>query len=481
VHNNLGVALQKQGALGEAVASYRRALELRPDYAEAHNNLAFVWLLTGDFEQGWSEYEWRWKANLLSPPSFTQPLWDGTPLAGRTILLYAEQGLGDTLQFIRYAPLVERRGGRVIMACPRPLLQLLASCPGIDRLVALDAVSSDFELYALLMSLPRILGTSLESIPADVPYLEADPELTVHWQSELATFSREFRIGIAWQGNPDHRGDRHRSFRLAQFAPVARLEGVRLFSLQKGPGAEQIREVGDRFPVTDLGSRLDETTGAFMDTAAVMKNLDLVISADTAIAHLAGALGVPIWVALSSAPDWRWLLGREDSPWYPTMRLFRQASPGDWDGVFARIAAAVEGRLCKLPVRARSVPIEVSFGELLDKIAILQIKSERFADPAKLQNVRAELESLEAARDRALGHWEGLGELTAELRSVNEALWEIEDAIRECERAGDFGARFIELARSVYRTNDRRAAIKRRINERLGSRFIEEKAYVPYE
>src|SRR5262249_22161916 len=161
----------------------------------------------------------------------------------------------------------------------------------------------------------------------------ADPGLVVHWQRELAAFSREFRIGIAWQGNPKHRRDRHRSFRLAKFAPVAWLKGVHLFSLQKGPGAEQIREVADRFPVTDLGCRLDEHTAAFMDTAAVMKNLDLVISADTAIVHLAGALGVPVWVALPSAPDWRWLLGREDSPWYPTMRLFRQASPGDWDGV----------------------------------------------------------------------------------------------------------------------------------------------------
>jgi hypothetical protein len=196
---------------------------------------------------------------------------------------------------------------------------------------------------------------------------------------------------------------------------------------------------------------LDEKTGAFMDTAAVMKNLDLVISADTAIVHLAGALGVPVWVALPYASDWRWLQEREDSPWYPTMRLFRQTRWGDWDGVFDRIAGALEARL-RTAARARSVTIEVSPSELLDKVTILEIKSERIADPAKLENVRAELESLGAARDRALRGSQELAELTADLKAVNEALWEIEDALRACERSGEFGARFIELARSVYRT-----------------------------
>jgi hypothetical protein len=329
------------------------------------------------------------------------------------------------------------------------------------------------------MSLPRLFGTTPASIPAEVPYLRADEALVAHWRRQLAPI-RGLKIGIAWQGSLKYRGDRHRSFRLAQFAPLSRLAGVRLFSLQKGPGTEQLREVADGFDVTDLGSRLDEASGAFLDSAAVMKNLDLVITSDSALAHLAGALGVPAWVALPYAADWRWLLEREDSPWYPTMRLFRQDRWGDWDGVFDRIAGVLEAGPPPAP-RARSIAIEVAPGELLDKITILEIKSQRLTDAAQLGHVRVELAALSAARDQVLGGSEELAELTAELKAVNEALWEIEDALRACERGGDFGPRFIELARSVYRTNDRRAALKRRINERLDSEWIEEKAYAPDE
>ena len=235
------------------------------------------------------------------------------------------------------------------------------------------SVLPEFDVHAPLLSLPGILGTSLATIPANVPYIHADEELIAHWRRELGP-SRAFKVGIAWQGNPKFPTDRWRSFRLAQFEPLARLDGVRLFSLQKGPGAEQVGEVADRFAIMDLGRTLDEATGAFMDTAAIMKNLDLVVTSDTSIAHLAGALGVPVWVALPSTPDWRWLLQREDSPWYPTMRLFRQTARGDWDGVFARMAAALQERVTA-PVRTKPIPIEVAPGELLDKITILEIKS----------------------------------------------------------------------------------------------------------
>jgi hypothetical protein len=256
------------------------------------------------------------------------------------------------------------------------------------------------------------------------------------------------------------------------------LDGVRLFSLQKGPGAEQIGKVADRFAIMDLGRTLDEATGAFMDTAAIMKNLDLVVTSDTSIAHLAGALGVPVWVALPSTPNWRWLLQREDSPWYPTMRLFRQTARGDWDGVFARMAAALQERVTA-PVRTKPIPIEVAPGELLDKITILEIKSARITDDTKLRHVREELSTLETARDRWLMWSEEVAVLARELRAVNEQLWEIEDEIRLCERARDFGARFIELARAVYRQNDKRVEIKRIINGSFGSLFIEEKSYLP--
>src|SRR5262249_7932857 len=225
--------------------------------------------------------------------------------------------------------------------------------------------------------------------------------------------------------------------------------------------------------------RLDESAGAFMDTAAVMKCLDLIVTSDTAIAHLAGALGVPVWVALSVGADWRWLHDRADCPWYPTMRLFRQRRPHDWPDVFERIAHELRAKAAPTPSATVQVPIAA--GELVDRITILEIKSERIKDTAKLRNVRNELAALSKVCDCELPTTPELADLTTQLRAVNEALWEIEDEIRVCERGHDFGPRFIELARSVYRTNDRRSALKRRINELTGSELIEEKDYVRYE
>jgi hypothetical protein len=331
--NNLGNALRAQGKLVESVASYERALQVKPDNPQVRMSRALCWLQMGDFERGWAEYEWRLKCREFSIPAFRQPLWDGSPLEGRLILLYADHGLGDSIQFIRYAPMVKARGGCVIVACQQPLARLLATCPGIDEVFAEGSLLPDFAFYAPLMSLPRILATSLSSVPAEVPYLAADRALVEQWRGELEP-GGGFRIGIVWQGNPRYRRDHQRSFRLAQLEPLARVEGVRLLSLQKGAGTDQIAQLGERFAVSDLGSQFTD----FMDTAAVMRNLDLVITSDSSIAHLAGALGVPIWVAIPVAADWRWLNEREDSPWYPTMRLFRQKRWGDWDEVFARMA-----------------------------------------------------------------------------------------------------------------------------------------------
>jgi Flp pilus assembly protein TadD len=348
-HNNLGAAVVSVGQLKEALANYDQAVRLNPEYAEVHRNRALLWLLMGDFDQGWPEYEWRWHCQEVTRPSFRQPLWDGRPLEGRTILLHAEQGLGDTLQFIRYAPLVQQRGGRVLVQCQPPLQSLLGSCPGIDQLVAQDAALPDFEVHAALLSLPGIFRTDLATIPAQVPYLSADSQLVEHWRRELESLPphgkenapcRSLKVGIAWQGSLHHPGDRQRSIPLRSFAPLAEVPGVQLFSLQVGPGAEQLRDLGNLFSVTDLGGRFD--AASFQDAAAVTTVLDLVISVDSALVHLAGALGVPMWVLLPYAPDWRWLLQREDSPWYPTLRLFRQKEPGAWDNVFDRVAGALK-------------------------------------------------------------------------------------------------------------------------------------------
>ena len=478
-YHHLAIARSGQGDVAEALALNEQALRLQPDLAGAHNCRALWWLQTGDFERGWAEMEWRWKIGRLHPRSFREPTWDGSPLGGRTILIHAEQGLGDALQFIRYARLVKERGGTVVVECPKALVRILASCPGIDRLVAAGSPLPPFDVQAPLVSLPRLLGTTLATVPADVPYLFADADLVERWQRELSGY-HAFRVGIAWQGNPKFPGDRTRSIPLRHYAPLARVEGVRLFSLQKGAGSEQLREPGKDFPVIDLGRVLDEKTGAFMDTAAVMKNLDLVITSDTAVAHLAGALGVPVWVALGVGADWRFLRDREDSPWYPTRRLFRQTRLHDWEPVFERMAAELRRQV--LPARPRqAVPVAIAPGELIDKLTILEIKAERVGDAAKLRNVRTELEVLTQARQRWLRPSPALETLTADLKAVNAALWEIEDEIRLCERAQDFGPRFVELARSVYKQNDRRAALKRRINELLGSDLVEEKAYTPYE
>jgi tetratricopeptide (TPR) repeat protein len=358
-HNNLGAAVVSVGQFQNALASYGEAVRLNPEYAEVHRNRALLWLLLGDFERGWPEYEWRWHCQGVALPSFRQPLWDGGPLQARTILLHAEQGLGDTLHFIRYAPLVQQRGGRVFVQCQPLLLSLLARCPGIDQLLPQGAALPDFAVHAPLLSLPGIFRTDLTSIPALVPYLSADPTLVQHWRKELDALSpqqaadaprRSLNVGIAWQGSPQHPGDRQRSIPLRSFAPLAQVPGVQLFSLQVGPGAEQLRDIGARFPVTDLGSRFDPAS--FQDAAAAATVLDLVISVDSAIVHLAGALGVPVWVLLPYAPDWRWLLERPDSPWYPTMRLFRQKEPDAWDDVFGRVAGALQ-KLDFLPANQR--------------------------------------------------------------------------------------------------------------------------------
>jgi tetratricopeptide (TPR) repeat protein len=336
-YNNLGNALRNQGRLAEAMVSYEQALQLKPDHAEVHLSRALAWLGMGDFERGWPEYEWRLKVSHFAIPPFRQPLWDGSPLDGRTILLYADHGLGDAIQFIRYVPLVRQQGGRVIVTCAQPLARLLASCPGIDRVVVEGGDIPDSDVYAPLMSLPGIFGSNLATLPAEVPYLFPDASLVERWRGEMA-LSDELQVGIVWQGNPHYVRDRSRSFRLAQFEVISRVAGVRLISLQKGYGSEQLADLAGRFEVTDLGSRL----GDLMDTAAAMENLDLVICVDSAVAHLAGALGVPAWVALPFSADWRWLTDRDDNPWYPSMRLFRQKRWGDWDEVFERIAGELE-------------------------------------------------------------------------------------------------------------------------------------------
>ncbi len=356
---NVGMNLSRQGRWGEAITYYEQAARLQPDNPEVHRSLAYVLLGAGDYARGWPEHEWRLSCRPLRGVQINRTFWNGDDFRDQTILLHYEQGYGDTLQFIRFAPLVKRRGGRVVLLCQPALLRLLARCPGIDLVFEGTTYEPECHIHAPLMSLPAIFGTTLATLPAQVPYLFADRVLVDHWRSELGLAlqletgadslvqkrsgpgktARPFLIGIAWQGRPEHDGDRRRSFALAQFAPLAELPGVCLISLQVGDGRDQVQAKGGRFPVIDLPMRRGRD---FSETAAIMCSLDLVISPDTAVAHLAGGLGVPVWAALPYACDWRWLSRRDDSPWYPTMRLFRQARPGEWGPVFERMAEALK-------------------------------------------------------------------------------------------------------------------------------------------
>jgi tetratricopeptide (TPR) repeat protein len=341
-HNNLGRVAYAQGRLKEAEACYHRALELQPDLAGARCNLGMLHLVQGDFARGWQEYEARWQSFCVLPPMPVPP-WDGSDPAGRTLLLYAEQGLGDGIQFSRYAALVQRLGARVVLAAPPELHELLATCPGVERVTSIPpAPVGPCDAYVPSLSLPRLLGTTLDTVPANIPYLFPPGERVAFWKQELSALSG-FKVGICWAGNPVNPADRQRSTTLARLEPLTRVPGVCLLSLQKGPGSDQLKALAGEWKLTDLGSRLTTWT----DTAALLPALDLVITVDTGVAHLAGALGVPAWVALPRGPDFRWLLDRADSPWYPSLRLFRQEKAGDWEPVFDRIAASLQEFLVK--------------------------------------------------------------------------------------------------------------------------------------
>jgi tetratricopeptide (TPR) repeat protein len=338
-HLNLGTVLRDQGQVLPALAEFERSLILHPDHPHAVWCRGMALLSMGRFDEGWADYESRLRSPLCHFRRFDQPQWSGEPLNGRTLLVHCEQGLGDTLQFIRYVQLLGQRDGRVIVGVQPELMPLLAAS-GFTGMVSLEEPLPPFDLQVPLMSLPLVFRTRANSIPCDVPYLAADPARVERWREKLRHYSG-LKVGIVWQGRPTFRGDRLRSVPLSCFAPLV-VPDVHLFSLQKGAGSEQLAAHGESLGVIDLAEQLDNEGGAFMDTAAVMQQLDMVITSDTAAAHLAGALGVKVWVALSAAPEWRWMMRRDDSPWYPTMRLFRQRRPVEWTDVFKRMAAELQ-------------------------------------------------------------------------------------------------------------------------------------------
>jgi Flp pilus assembly protein TadD len=338
-HYNLGCALASLRRLDEAMAAYERAIALRPDFAAAHWNLALTLLLRGKIVRGWEEHEWRFAAKKSAARRFNRPRWDGSDLKGRAILLDCEQGLGDAIQFVRFAPLVAERGGRVVLGCPSSLRRLFAGADGVERVAGSSKEAGEFDVYCPMMSLPLVLGTTPQTIPAHVPYLQADPALAACWRQRVAGADARLRVGLAWAGNPIHEDDRSRSMAAALLAPLGAVEGVSFYSLQKGDRAAQAVELMHVMDLIDWTGELND----FAETAALIENLDLVITVDTAVAHLAGAMGKRVWLMLPWAPDWRWMLDREDSLWYPTMRLFRQSRRGQWRDVVERVTRELKG------------------------------------------------------------------------------------------------------------------------------------------
>ena len=504
---NLGTALLKLDRVEEALAAYEAAGDAQPGYGAAFNGQALALealgrledacaafesaialgnreaiggrgcldLMLGDFARGWEGYEARWLEgkSLADALGARFPKWRGPGRAGERVLVMNDHGFGDTIQFCRYLPMMTAAGAEPTFLCPPRLHRLMSSIAGI-RLVAQRDGGERFDAQIAVSSLPHAFATRLDSVPAAVPYLAAEPERARKWAARIGADG--FKIGVVWQGNPNPEVDMSRSVPLAALAPLAAVGGVRLISLQVGRGVEQLAELPAGMRVETLGDDFDAGPDAFVDTAAAMAALDLVVTCDTSVAHLAGALARPAWVALKQDAEWRWLRERDDSPWYPTLRLFRQVRRGDWSDVFATMA----GELRALVLSAgagRAIDIPGAIGELFDKIAILKIKERRIDDPEKVANVRRELALLTAKLDEIGVDRDNFSQLEAELAEVNEKLWDVEDEIRLCDKAGDFGQRFVALARAVYVTNDRRAAIKREINRRCNSAIVEEKHY----
>jgi len=350
-HSNLGAALIERGQFAEAMAACRQALELNPEHSDVKFNYSTLLLLRGDFEQGWPFHESRW--NALHPPrNFSQPRWDGGSVDGKRVLVHAEQGLGDSIHFIRYAKLIAERGGKVVVECPRSLVDLFRSAQGVSEVVATGDPLPPFDLHVPMLSQAFVFKTTSQTIPGEVPYLFAEPARREAWRQRLGADKSPLRVGLAWVGNPLSLALRKRHLAFEMLLPLLKLHGVEFFSLQIGPGAEQLQRCSAAPAIVDHTAHIHN----FADTAAFMAELDLIISVDTAVAHLAGALARPVWTLLPFSPDWRWGLEREDTPWYPTMRLFRQPALGDWAAVIQRVAEELSRAVATGSIGSKQAP-----------------------------------------------------------------------------------------------------------------------------
>lgn len=342
---NIAFTYKKMGFVDKALDYYAKTLELNPEHAEALFSQGLAYLVLGDFEKGWHGYEWRYsRPSQGSLRTYTEPRWDGSDLQGKTILIHAEQGLGDTFQFIRYAKLIKEKNGIIIAAVQKPLVKLIKHCKYIDHVISLDETPPHFDVHSPMLSLPYALKTRIDTVPCEIPYLYADETLVEDWKEKLAA-DKNFKIGICWQGNDNYATPllrmtvAQKSVHPKEFAPICCVPGVSIYSLQKTTGTDQLKDIPDTMHIITFDGDFDQSHGRFMDTAAVIKNLDLIITVDTSISHLASGLGIPTWIMLPNPADWRWMINRNDSPWYPNVtRLFKQPTPGDWESMIKEVA-----------------------------------------------------------------------------------------------------------------------------------------------
>lgn len=505
---NMALALMGLGRSEEAIDACRKAIALEPESPVPRFNLASVQLSLGNFREGWPDYEQRYAMTGGKWPleAARAAPWTGEALTARSILILGEQGNGDQIQMARYLPALRDLGASVAFLLPGRLHRLFATLRGQIELLSELPPNSRFDYQCPLMSLPGAFGRLGLPVPV-APYLTAEPERVARWSRHIG--GDGFRVGVVWRGYSASGDADHRAFRIEALRPLSAIPGVRLISLQFGEGKERLETLPAGMRVEDLGPDFDTGEHGFLDAAAAVMALDLVVTCDTSMAHLAGALGRPVWIALNKTPEWRWQRDRTDCIWYPTARLFRQTIDGDWDGVFLHMTQALEEQFAANDPQAgagafsskavstlrgenasqqksgdapqpQPLPrIDASWGEVVDKITILEIKGQRLTASAAIANVGRELAHLMSA----VG---GLKRLPAEiatrrdaLRAVNERLWDVENALRACEAERCFDAHFIKLARSVYALNDERCRIKREIDTFLKSPFIEEKEYRP--
>jgi tetratricopeptide (TPR) repeat protein len=482
---NMAIALANLGRIEEAIDACRKALCIEPGSPVASFNMGTLLLKLGDFRQGWQAYNYRFAMHgekWLREEAHAAP-WTGEALTGKSILVLGEQANGDHIQFSRYLPALADLGACVSYLAPKRLHRLFRTLG--DSITLLDEIpeNSRYDFQCPLLNVPGVFENLGLPIPTKTPYLAAEPNRVAQWKSRIGDHG--FRVGIVWRGNK-YDGNDVRSYPLAALRPLSAISGIRLISLQINDGTEQLTTVPPALRVERLDSDFDSGEHGFLDTAAVMEVLDLIICCDTSIAHLAGALARPVWIALGDRPEWRWQQQREDSLWYSTARLFRQEAGDDWDGVFSRMSGALiellKTEATSLPESANppnffSPRVGVSWGELLDKISILEIKAKRMTSSAAIANVRRELEHLSAVLAGVAPLPLQVEKEHSTLRTTNEHLWELEDAVRACEADQRFDAQFIDAARKIYAFNDRRAKIKQQINILMKSTFIEEKEH----